>query len=58
MTNSEEMASRMYGDRRNIRPSMFEKVLSIASSAFLGDEESREGLPGRYSQSLLGPLQV
>ncbi len=58
MANSEEMASRMYRDRRNIRPSMFEKVLSIDRSAFLGDEERKEGLLGQYSPSLLGPLQV
>lgn len=58
MANSEEMAGRMYRDRRNIRPSMFEKVLSIDSSAFLGNEERKEGLLGRYSPSLLEPLQV
>ena len=37
---------------------MFEKVLSIDSSAFLGDEERKEELRGWYSPSLLGPLQV
>jgi hypothetical protein len=58
VANSEEMASRMYRNRRNIRPSMFEKVLSIDSSAFLGDEERKEKLRGRHSPSLLGPLQV
>jgi hypothetical protein len=58
VANSEEMASRMYRDRRYIRPSMFEKVLSIDRSAFLGNEEREKRLLGRYSPSLLGPLQV
>jgi len=37
---------------------MFEKVLSIDSSAFLGGEERKRGLLGRYNPSLLGPLQA
>ena len=37
---------------------MFKKVLSIDRSAFLGDEERKEGLPGQYSPRLPGPLQV
>ena len=58
MANSEEVASRVYREGRNVRPPMFEKVLPNDNSAFLGDGERRDGLQGRYSLNLLGPRQV
>jgi hypothetical protein len=58
VANDEEMASWVYSERGDVRPTMFEKILSNDSLAFQDDKERKCGSQGRYSPNLLGPLQV